>query len=70
MWEPFLLVDDNELIVCYSDQRDTNHGQKPVQRVSIDLRIWGPAVDGVSMPAYADRPGMPWSPRCPKAPSR
>ncbi|GAB2763990.1 RICIN domain-containing protein [Streptomyces bullii] len=59
VWEPFFLLSGDRLIVYYSDQRDTDHGQKLVHQVSTDLRNWGPVVDDVAMPTYADRPGMP-----------
>ncbi|MFF4119035.1 RICIN domain-containing protein [Streptomyces sp. NPDC001714] len=59
VWEPFFLMNGNRLIVYYSDQRDTAHGQKIVHQVSTDVRTWGAVVDDVAMPNYADRPGMP-----------
>ncbi|MEH0581349.1 RICIN domain-containing protein [Streptomyces sp. B21-108] len=65
VWEPFFLLSGDRLIVYYSDQRDTAHGQEIVHQVSTDLRNWGPVVDDVSMPTYADRPGMPVVTRLP-----
>jgi hypothetical protein len=65
VWEPYFLASGNKLIVYYSDQRDTDHGQEIVHQVSTDLRNWGPVVDDVSKPAYADRPGMPVVTRLP-----
>ncbi|MDX2681892.1 RICIN domain-containing protein [Streptomyces sp. NY05-11A] len=65
VWEPFFLLSGDRLIVYYSDQRDTAHGQEIVHQVSTDLRTWGPVVDDVSMPTYADRPGMPVVTRLP-----
>ncbi|MEU2288800.1 RICIN domain-containing protein, partial [Streptomyces sp. NPDC013178] len=65
VWEPFFLLNGDRLIVYYSDQRDTGHGQEIVHQVSTDLRTWGPVVDDVSMPTYADRPGMPVVTRLP-----
>ncbi|GAB2889371.1 hypothetical protein GCM10027074_67130 [Streptomyces deserti] len=59
VWEPFFLVSGDKLIVYYSDQRDTDHGQKIVHQVSTDVRNWGPVVDDVAMPTYSHRPGMP-----------
>ncbi|MEU1268476.1 RICIN domain-containing protein [Streptomyces sp. NPDC005799] len=58
VWEPFFLMNGNRLVVYYSDQRDTNHGQKLVHQVSTDGVNWGPVVDDVAMPTYGDRPGM------------
>ncbi|GAB3008989.1 hypothetical protein GCM10023080_088850 [Streptomyces pseudoechinosporeus] len=65
VWEPFFLISGDRLIVYYSDQRDTDHGQKIVHQVSTDIRNWGPVVDDVAMPTYADRPGMPVVTRLP-----
>ncbi|MFG2126182.1 RICIN domain-containing protein [Streptomyces sp. NPDC048751] len=65
VWEPFFLLSGDRLIVYYSDQRDTAHGQEIVHQVSTDLRTWGPVVDDVSKPTYADRPGMPVVTRLP-----
>ncbi|MGW5663223.1 RICIN domain-containing protein [Streptomyces sp. NPDC003758] len=58
VWEPFFLMNGNRLVVYYSDQRDTAHGQKLVHQVSTDGVNWGPVVDDVAMPTYSDRPGM------------
>ncbi|WP_435219186.1 RICIN domain-containing protein [Streptomyces sp. bgisy034] len=65
VWEPFFLVSGDKLIVYYSDQRDTDHGQKIVHQVSTDVRNWGPVVDDVAMPTYSQRPGMPTVARMP-----
>ncbi|MCL8011229.1 RICIN domain-containing protein [Streptomyces sp. AS02] len=65
VWEPYFVLSGDRLIVYYSDQRDTAHGQEVVHQVSTDLRNWGPVVDDVSMPTYADRPGMPVVTRLP-----
>ncbi|MEH0548267.1 RICIN domain-containing protein [Streptomyces sp. B21-105] len=65
VWEPYFVLSGDRLIVYYSDQRDTDHGQEIVHQVSTDLRNWGPVVDDVSMPTYADRPGMPVVTRLP-----
>lgn len=58
MWEPFFLMNGSRLVVYYSDQRDTGHGQKLVHQVSTDGVNWGSVVDDVAMPTYSDRPGM------------
>jgi hypothetical protein len=59
IWEPFLMVANNKLIVYYSDQRDTNYGQKIVHQTSTDGVNWGSVVNDVTSPTYSDRPGMP-----------
>jgi hypothetical protein len=58
VWEPFLLLHENNLICYYSDQRDPNFGQKLAHQTSTDLRTWGPVVDDATGTAYAERPGM------------
>mgnify|MGYP001041140505 CR=1 FL=1 len=65
MWEPFFLFANGRLIAYYSDQRDTTYGQKIDHQVTTDLRTWGPVVDDVTKPTYADRPGMPVVTRLP-----
>ncbi|WP_030668186.1 RICIN domain-containing protein [Streptomyces cellulosae] len=59
VWEPFLMVSGNKLIVYYSDQRDPNNGQKIVHQVSTDGLTWGSVVNDVATSTYGDRPGMP-----------
>lgn len=60
IWEPYLLVANNKLIVYYSDERDkTNHDQKIVHQTSTDGLTWGPVVEDVAMADRALRPGMP-----------
>ena len=59
VWEPFLMVANNKLIVYYSDQRDPNYGQKIVHQTSTDGVNWGTVVNDVTSPLYIDRPGMP-----------
>ena len=58
VWEPFLMMYQNKLVVYYSDQRDPAHGQKLVHQTSTDLRTWAAPVDDVAYPTYTDRPGM------------
>lgn len=58
VWEPFLMVFDNQLVAYYSDQTDTAFGQKLVHKVSTDGVTWGDAVNDVAQPTFADRPGM------------
>lgn len=59
VWEPFLLVNNGQLICYYSDQRDPNYGQKLVHQTTTDLKTWGAVVDDVTETAYSARPGMP-----------
>lgn len=59
VWEPFLMVYNNQLVCYYSDQRDPKHGQKLVHQVTTDLKSWGPIVDDEANPTYSARPGMP-----------
>ncbi|MGN6126511.1 MAG: sialidase family protein [Humibacter sp.] len=58
VWEPFLLLNNNNLICYYSDQRDPNYGQKLSHQTSTDLINWGPVVDDATGTSYAERPGM------------
>jgi hypothetical protein len=58
VWEPFLLLHNDNLICYYSDQRDPNFGQKLAHQTSTDLYNWGPVVDDATGTAYAERPGM------------
>lgn len=58
VWEPFILLYGDEIIVYYSDQRDPAHGQKLSHQTSRDLRNWSPPVTDVSYWTYTDRPGM------------
>lgn len=60
IWEPYLLVANNRLIVYYSDERDkANHDQKIVHQTSTNGVNWGPVVEDVAMADRALRPGMP-----------
>ncbi|KAG6005997.1 hypothetical protein E4U21_007490 [Claviceps maximensis] len=59
VWEPFLMVYNNQLICYYSDQRDTKYGQKVVHQVSSDAVTWDAVVTDVAGQRYSERPGMP-----------
>jgi len=59
VWEPFLMVWKNQLVIYYSDQRDKAYGQKLVHQVTSDLYNWGSVVNDVAQSTYSDRPGMP-----------
>lgn len=58
VWEPFLLLHENNLICYYSDQRDPDFGQKLAHQTSTDLRTWGPVVNDATGTTYPERPGM------------
>ncbi|CZS96502.1 related to BNR/Asp-box repeat domain protein [Rhynchosporium agropyri] len=58
VWEPFLMVYNNQLVIYYSSQTDLAHGQKLCHQVSSNGLSWGPIVNDVAYPAYARRPGM------------
>ncbi|KAG6034619.1 hypothetical protein E4U41_006481 [Claviceps citrina] len=58
VWEPFLMVYNNQLVCYYSDQRDKAYGQKLVHQVSSDAVSWGPVVNDVTGAKYGERPGM------------
>ncbi|GAB7355791.1 hypothetical protein MBLNU459_g6471t1 [Dothideomycetes sp. NU459] len=59
VWEPFLMLHNNQLVVYYSDQRDPAHGQKVVHQVSSNAISWGSVVNDVASNDYSLRPGMP-----------
>ena len=59
VWEPFLMLYEDQLVCYYSDQRDPAHGQKLVHQVTSDGTNWGEVVDDVSYDEYTARPGMP-----------
>lgn len=58
VWEPFLMMYGDELIVYYSDQGDPRYGQDLVHKTTKDLKTWSAAVIDVSYPVYTARPGM------------
>ena len=58
VWEPFLMLYENQMVCYYSDQRDPAHGQKLVHQVSSDLKKWEAPVDDVAYAEYTARPGM------------
>ncbi|RYY09918.1 MAG: ricin-type beta-trefoil lectin domain protein, partial [Alphaproteobacteria bacterium] len=60
IWEPFVLVANNKLIVYYSDERDkAAHNQKIVHQTSTDGLNWSAPVDDVAASDSNLRPGMP-----------
>ncbi|ELR03391.1 hypothetical protein VC83_01704 [Pseudogymnoascus destructans] len=59
IWEPFMMVYDNQLVMYYSDQRDPAYGQKIVHEVSADGVTWGPVVNDIAYSTYEHRPRMP-----------
>ncbi|ROW02528.1 hypothetical protein VMCG_06138 [Cytospora schulzeri] len=58
VWEPFLMIYEDQLVIYYSDQRDAAHGQKLVHQTTTDLLTWTDPVDDVAYDEYTDRPGM------------
>ncbi|KAL1862947.1 hypothetical protein Daus18300_008278 [Diaporthe australafricana] len=58
IWEPFIDIYDDQLVLYYSDQRDPAHGQKLLHQTTTDLLTWADPVDDVAYDEYTDRPGM------------
>ncbi|RYO76301.1 hypothetical protein DL766_006448 [Monosporascus sp. MC13-8B] len=60
VWEPFLMVYNNQLICYYADQRDKRFGQKLSHQTTRDLLTWSNPVDDVNDTSnFQARPGMP-----------
>jgi hypothetical protein len=59
IYEPFLLVYGGQLVVYFSDGRDSRYSQKLTHVTSSDLVNWSANVDDVTGSAQSDRPGMP-----------
>ncbi|KAI0972799.1 family 93 glycoside hydrolase [Xylaria arbuscula] len=59
VWEPLLMVYNNQLVCYYSDQRDSKYGQKLAHQTTTDLKTWSSVVDDVHDSSYTARPGMP-----------
>ncbi|KAI1291163.1 family 93 glycoside hydrolase [Xylaria venustula] len=59
VWEPLLMVYENQLVCYYSDQRDSKYGQKLAHQTTTDLKTWSSIVDDVHDASYTARPGMP-----------
>ncbi|KAL2820339.1 hypothetical protein BJX63DRAFT_428172 [Aspergillus granulosus] len=58
LWEPFLMVYENQLVCFFSDSRDPAHSQKLSYATSSDLLTWSDAANTVAYTTYKDRPGM------------
>lgn len=58
VWEPFLIMYEDQLVCFFSDQRDPAHAQKLAYKTTRNLKTWSAEVNAVAQPAYADRPGM------------
>lgn len=58
VWEPFLLMYEDQIICYFSDQRDPAHAQKLAHVVTSDLKTWSAPVDDVTYDDYDRRPGM------------
>jgi hypothetical protein len=58
IYEPFMLVYQGQLVVYFSDSRDSEYSQKLTHVTSTDLVTWETNVDDITSPIQADRPGM------------
>jgi len=58
IYEPFMLVYQGQLVVYFSDSRDSKYSQKLTHVTSTDLVTWQTNVDDVTSSVQADRPGM------------
>lgn len=58
IYEPFLLVYQGQLVVYFSDSRDSRYSQKLTHVTSTDLVNWSTNVDDVTGSSQSDRPGM------------
>ncbi|KAI7776794.1 bnr asp-box repeat domain protein [Diaporthe eres] len=58
IWEPYIEIYEDQLVLYYSDQRDPDHGQKLIHQTTTDLLTWADPVDDVAYDEYTDRPGM------------
>ncbi|TCN01885.1 alpha-L-arabinofuranosidase B-like protein [Paenibacillus sp. BK033] len=58
VWEPFLLVANNKLIMYYSDERDAAHNQKLVHVTSTNGTAWSTPVEDIALADSTKRPGM------------
>ncbi|KAL2795768.1 Sialidase [Aspergillus keveii] len=58
LWEPFLILYNNQIVIFYSDQTDPAHSQKLVHRTTDDLVTWSDPVADVAYSRQTDRPGM------------
>ncbi|CRK41914.1 hypothetical protein BN1708_008587 [Verticillium longisporum] len=66
VWEPMIIIYEDELILYYADQRSAEHGQEISHQTTKDLRSWSDVVIDISEPRYTDRPGMPYVAKLPK----
>ncbi|PQE24464.1 hypothetical protein CJF30_00009965 [Rutstroemia sp. NJR-2017a BBW] len=58
IYEPFMMVYQGQLVVYFSDSRDSKYSQKLTHVTSTDLLTWKTNVDDVTSSVQADRPGM------------
>jgi hypothetical protein len=58
LWEPFLVLYNNQIVIFYSDQTDPAHSQKLVHRTTDDLITWSEPIPDVAYARQTDRPGM------------
>ena len=58
IYEPFMLVYQDQVVVYFSDSRDSKYSQKLTHVTSTDLLTWKTNVDDVTSSVQGDRPGM------------
>ncbi|CDK26058.1 unnamed protein product [Kuraishia capsulata CBS 1993] len=58
IWEPFIITYNGEIVLYYSDQGDSAHGQILVHKTSTDLLSWSSSVVDAEYYDYYARPGM------------
>lgn len=58
LYEPFMLAYQDQLVVYFSDSRDSQYSQKLTHVTSTDLLTWETNVDDVTSSTQGDRPGM------------
>ncbi|KAG4436854.1 hypothetical protein IFR05_007660 [Cadophora sp. M221] len=58
VWEPFLMLYNNQLICFYSTQADPSHAQKLAHKTTTNLKTWSTEINDVAAADYNQRPGM------------
>ncbi|KAL4882055.1 hypothetical protein BJY04DRAFT_217748 [Aspergillus karnatakaensis] len=58
LWEPFIILYNNQIVIFYSDQTDPAHSQKLVHKTTDDLLTWSDPVPDAAFTRQRDRPGM------------
>ena len=60
-----LSLNEDELILFYSDQRDPKHGQIIAHQTTRDLKTWSSLQTDIAYSDYGARPGMPTTAKLP-----